>query len=544
MRAYINGKIYTVNENRDWAEAVVTDGNRIVYVGDDAGAEEFIRGKQAEVTDLEGRMMLPGMIDGHCHPVMGAFFKAGIILNGIHTLEEILAEIRRYIEAHPDKEYYSGKGFEEIHLMESGIVPDRFMLDSVCADTPIMIFGTSGHVAWCNSCALAKAGITADTPDPLPGRSYFARDAEGNPTGFIVENVATTMMTEKIEVIDEEEVARSMLDISADYAACGITSLCDMGGFGGMVEYMGKGLVELAESGRLKQRFNGCGTMVNSIDEVDAGIAMTRKLKSVADSDLCRFSFVKLFQDGTLENMTAAISIPYLNLGTAPDTFFSDDEIIEAGLRIAEAGFDINVHCIGDMASHGLVKMTKAVRDAGYSDIRVTNSHSTFIYKGDVPEFGRLGILANTTFVWHEAHEVAAELLSPDLPQWYEMKSVLNGGGKVGAGSDYPVDDFGYEPVKGLQMGCTRKLYKDDLIPGTYELGPSSEKLSMDDVITAYTISNAYQMRMEDKIGSIEVGKYADLVILDRNVFEIPIEEVYQTRIVETIMNGKTTYKA
>ena len=544
MKAYLNGKIYTVNEKRDWAEAVVIDGSKIAYVGDNAGAEKYIAAQQAEVIDLEGKLMLPGLIDGHCHPVMGAFFKSGIILNGLFTLDEILAEIKRYIEAHPGKKYYSGKGFEETSFFESGIMPDKSMLDSICDDIPIFIYGTSGHVGWCNSCALEKAGITAETPDPHPGRSYFARDDEGNPTGYIVENMATTMLTERVEVVDYEEVDRSMMEVSDQYAANGITSICDMGGIGGMLEYMKSGIVELAEQGKLKQRFSGCGCMVNSIGEVDAGIALTRELNRLADNDLCRFSFVKLFQDGTLENLTAAISIPYLNLGTAPETFFSDEEMVQAGLKIAEAGFDINCHCIGDKASHGLVKMTEALRDAGYTDTRVTNSHSTYIYKGDVPKFGELGILANTTFVWHAAFEISKEILSPDLPTEYEMKSVLNGGGKVGAGSDYPVDDFGYEPVKGFQMGCTRKLYKDDIFPGSYELGPSSEKLSMDDVITAYTISNAYQMRMEDKIGSIEEGKYADMVILDRNVFEIPIEEVYKTQVCETIMNGKTTYKA
>ena len=544
VKAYVNGKIYTVNENRDWAQAVVTDGNRIVYVGDDAGAKAFIEGKQAEVIDLEGKLMLPGLIDGHCHPVMGAYFKSGIILNGLFTLEEMLAEVKRYIEAHPGKEYYSGKGFEEAYFVGNGIFPDKSMLDSVCSDTPVFLFGTSGHVGWCNSCALEKAGITAETPDPHPGVNYFARDAEGNPTGYIVENMATTMLTERIEVVDIEEIDRCMQEVSEQYAANGVTSVCDMGGIGGMVEYMQGGLIDLVERGGLKQRYNGCGCMVNSIGEVDAGIALTKELNSKANNDLCRFSFVKMFQDGTLENQTAAISVPYVNLGTTPKAFFSDEEMTEAGLKIAEAGFDINCHCIGDVSSHALVKMTQALRDAGYNDTRVTNSHSTYIYKGDVPQFGKLGILANTTFVWHMAVEIAKEILSPELPPMYEMKSVLKGGGKVGAGSDYPVDDFGYEPIKGLQMGCTRKLYRDDLYPGAYELAPESEKLSMDDVVTAYTISNAYQMRMEDKIGSIEVGKYADMVIMDKNIFEIPIEEVYTTQVCETIMNGETTYKA
>ena len=542
-KVYFNGYIYTVDKDRTIASAVVIDGERIEYVGDDMEAKA-VGGGEAELIDLEGKMMLPGLIDGHCHTVMGAFLKSGIVLNGLYTLDEMLAEIKRYIEEHPDKEYYPGKGFEEVWFVENNILPDKSMLDGICDDTPIVIYGTSGHVAWCNSCALEKAGITKDTPDPFPGRSYFARDEEGNPTGYLLENMATTMVTDKVEVIDFEEVSRCMLEISEQYAANGITSICDMGGFGGMIDFMKNGLIELTRTGVLKQRFSGCGVMVNSLGEVDAGIALTRELNHLANNDKCRYGFVKLFQDGTLEDMTAAISIPYLNTGISPETFFTDEEMVEAGMRIAKAGFDINSHCIGDKASHGLVVMTKALRDAGYDDIRVTNSHSTYICKDDIPQFGKLGILANTTFVWHASFKDEEGLLSHDLPPMYELKSVLDGGGKIGAGSDYPVDVFGYEPIKGLQMGCTRKMYRDDLVSGSYELAPASEKLSMDDVITAYTISNAYQMRMEDKIGSIEVGKYADLVILEQNVFEIPLEEVYKTCVCETIMNGETTYKA
>lgn len=542
MKAYINGKIYTVNENRDWAEAVVIDGSRIAYVGDTAGAEAFVAGKDTEIVDMDGKMMLPGFIDGHCHPVLGAFYKSGILLNGFFTLDEMLAEVKRYIEEHPGKEYYTGKGFEESWFIENEKEPDKSMLDGICDDVPVVILGTSGHVGWCNSCALEKAGITKDTPDPHPGRSYFARDEEGNPTGYLIEGIAVTMVTDKVEVIDFEEVSGNLMEISDDYASKGVTSICDMGGFGGMIDYMGTGLIDLVKKDHLKQRFNGCGIMVNSIGEVDDGIAITKELKSRMDSDKCRFTFVKMFQDGTLEDLTAAISRPYITTGTAPDTFFTDDEIIEAGFKVAESGFDINIHCIGDMASHGLVKMTKALRDAGNRDTRVTNSHSSYFYEGDVSEFGKLGILANTTYVWHAASELEEEVIPKDLPNSYEMKSVLNGGGRIGAGSDFPVDVFGNEPVKGLQMGCTRKMYREDVLPGSFELKPESEKLSMDDVITSYTISNAYQMRMEDKIGSIEVGKYADLVILDKNVFEIPLEEVYMTEVCETIMNGVTTY--
>lgn len=542
IKAYINGKVYTVNKNRDWAEAVVTDGPRIVYVGDNKGAEEFIDGKDAEIRDLAGKLLLPGFIDGHCHPVMGAFFKSGILLNGLFTLDEMLEEISGYISEHPDKEYYSGKGFEEVWFVENETMPDRFMLDRVCPDKPIFLYGTSGHVCWCNSAALAKAGITAETPDPLPGRSFFARDEEGNPTGYLLETMAASMVTSRIEVIDTDEINSALTEISEDYAACGVTSICDMGGFGGMTDYMRSGLIEIVQNKGLKQRFNGCGVMVNSIGEIDEGIAVTKDLNSKINNDMCRFTFVKMFQDGTLEDMTAAISEPYLITGTAPETFFSDDELIEAGLKAAEAGFDINIHCIGDMASHGLVKMTEAIREAGHDETRIVNSHSTYLFKGDAEKFGKLGILANTTFVWHAAFEAAAGVLSPELPPMYEMKTVLNKGGRIGAGSDYPVDDFGSEPVKGLQMGCTRKMYRDDIYPGTFELEPESEKLSMDDVITAYTMSNAYQMRMEDKIGSIEVGKYADMVILDRNIFELPVEEVYMTKVCETIMNGETTY--
>ena len=169
-RIFVNGYIYTVNNRSEWVEAVAIKGDRIIYAGDEEGVRALC-GENTEVTDLAGKMMLPGFIDGHCHPVLAAHYLCGVYLQIEWGVEECLAEIRKYVEANPDNETYFGIGYAEWIFDETG--PKKEMLDEICADKPMMILGSSAHEAWVNSKALELAGITKDTPGPDPGIPLF-----------------------------------------------------------------------------------------------------------------------------------------------------------------------------------------------------------------------------------------------------------------------------------------------------------------------------------------------------------------------------------
>lgn len=536
-KAYTNGRIYMVNENRDWAEAVVAEGNKIIYVGDNHGAESFCD-TDTEVCDLAGRMMLPGFIDGHCHPVLAAHYLCGVYLQIEYSPEECLAEIKKFVEQHPENDTYFGIGYAEWIFDETG--PKKEMLDEICADKPMMILGSSAHEAWVNTKALELAGITKDTPDPIPGFHYFHRDAEGNPTGHLLEMGPENMIMEKVNFFDADTIEDVLAEASDEYAAMGVTATCDMGcpEFGLNVYF--KTVPEMIEKGIYKQRFNGCGRMVADKGDVPVVMPRLKRYKEQYDTDQFRINFLKIINDGTLETRSAALSEPYDEDGSMVYPLFTGEEMAKLGLEAAKEGLNINVHGIGDEAISGTLAMAKAIRAAGYDDCRITNSHCDYVKDDELALFGTYDVIANTTCVWHYGNPDMEKVIGDRQNRTFRIKTMIKGGCRMGQGSDFPVDEFGREPLKGIEMGCSRQLFDHPELP---VLKPYEEKLSVDDGIASYTINNAYQMGMEDKIGSIEVGKYADLVILEKNLFDVPVSEIHKVAVCETIMDGKTVYQ-
>ena len=535
-RIFVNGYIYTVNNRSEWVEAVAIKGDRIIYAGDEEGARALC-GENTEVTDLAGKMMLPGFIDGHCHPVLAAHYLCGVYLQIEWGVEECLAEIEKYVKANPDNETYFGIGYAEWIFDETG--PKKEMLDEICAEKPMMILGSSAHEAWVNSKALELAGITKETPDPIPGFHYFHRDAEGEPTGHLLEMSTENMIMEKINFFDHDTIEHVMKEASDGYAAMGVTSTCDMGipEFGLKAYY--ETLPEMIDDGVYKQRFFGCGQMVADKGDEDIVLPRLVEYSRKYNSDKYNIHFLKIINDGTLETRSAALGEPYDEDGSMVQPLFTREKIAEVGLKAAAAGLDINVHGIGDEAISGTLAMAKAIREAGYDDCRITNSHCDYVKDEELELFGKYDVLANTTCVWHYGNPDMEAVIGDRQNRTFRIRTMINGGCRMGQGSDFPVDEFGREPLKGIEMGCTRQLFDHPELP---VLKPYEEKLSVDDGIRSYTINNAYQMHMDDRLGSIEAGKYADLVILEKNLFDVPLNEIHNIKICETIMDGKTTY--
>lgn len=537
-KIYINGEIYTVNQKQEWAQAIAVKGNEITYVGDNAGARALC-GDTTEIHDLQGKMMLPGFIDGHCHPVMAAHYLCGVYLQIEWSVEECLAEIERFIKEHPQDETYFGIGYAEWLFDETG--PKKELLDAICADKPIMILGSSAHEAWVNSKSLELAGITKDTPDPAPGFHYFHRDAEGNPTGHLLEIATQTMIMEKVNFFREDKIHQTLSQATEEYAAMGVTATCDMGGPEFTLKAYFGSVPEMIKEGAYKQRFFGCGRMVAEKSDVDLVMPRLKQYKEQYKSDKFRIHFLKIINDGTLETRSAALSQPYDEDGSMVYPLFTKEEIAKLGVEAAAAGLDINVHAIGDEAISGTLAMAKAVREAGFDDCRIVNSHCDYVKDEELALFGKYNVIANTTCVWHYGNPDMEKVIGDRQNHTFRLKTMINGGCRMGQGSDFPVDEFGREPLKGIEMGCSRQLFDQ---PDSPVLKPYEEKLSVKDGIESYTINNAYQMHMDHKLGSIEPGKYADLVILEQNLFNIPVTEIHKVRVCETIMDGNTVFRA
>lgn len=537
-KLYINGNIYTVEADQPWVEAVAVEGNRIIYAGDRAGADEFCD-KDTEIHDLEGRMMLPGFIDGHCHPVMAAHVLSQIVFDIDWTLDECLDHIRQYVNEHPENSSYFGLGYAEWLFDENG--PRKELLDDICRDKPMFFLGSGAHEAWANSRSFEEAGITKDTPDPLPGLHYFSRDEEGNPAGHVVESRAQALIMSRIDFFDEDRVLSIMMQNSEDYAAMGVTSTADMGMYVYLEKQYYSSLEAVRKSGRYLQRFAGCTCILDDPELTDDRIAAILKARQDFDDDRFRMNFLKIINDGTMESRSAAISEPYPEDGSVVKPLMDEETAAAAGLKAAQAGLDINMHAIGDVAVKSIVAMAKAVREAGYDDCRITCSHSQYIAPDDIPLFGKYDITADSTGVWMYGNPLMDKVLGHINDETFRMRSIIDGGGRMALGSDFPVDEYGREPLKSIEMCATRKMYGQ---PDAPVLKPVDEKTTVAEAIEGFTINNAYQMHMEDVIGSIRAGKYADFVILEKNILEIPAEEIHKVKVCETVMDGVTTYKA
>ena len=489
------------------------------------------------MVDLEGKMMLPGFIDGHCHPVMAAHYLCGVYLQIEYSVEECLAEIKKFVEENPDRETYFGMRYAEWLFDEKG--PQKELLDEICCDKPMMILGSSAHEAWVNSKTLELASVDKNTPDPLPGFHYFQRNEEGEPTGHLVEMGPQLFLMRKVDFFNAEIIRNIMTENSDGYAAMGVTSTCDMGTpeFGLKTYY--ETVPQMIKTGEYKQRFVGCGKFLIERQDAEGIIERIAADKKQYDTDRYRINFMKVINDGTIETRSAALSEPYNEDGSMVESLLTGEELAELGVAAAASGININVHAIGDEAVSATIAMAKAVREAGYDDCRIVNSHCDLIKDSDLELFGKYNIIGNTTCVWHYGNPEMEKVIGERQNKTFRMKSIIDSGARMGQGSDFPVDEFGREPLKGIEMGCSRQLYDH---PESPVLKPYDEKLSVDDGIASYTINNAYQMHIEDRLGSIEVGKYADLVILEKNIFEVPVSEIHKVKVCETIVEGKTIY--
>lgn len=530
-----NGEVYTVDSNRSVEQAVAVMGDKIVYVGDDRGAEAFV-GENTEVIDANGKMILPGFIEAHAHPVLGSYYGTGFFVDMEAGLDEVLETVRTYIKENPDLPSYFGLGYLETLFGEEG--PKKELLDEVCSDKPIFFVSSTGHEAWVNSKALEMAGIDKNTPDPLPGFQYFKRDKDGNPTGRLFEADPQIMVMEKIHPFNN---ATEVIDGTlAGYSSVGVTSIMDAGAMEVMEEEGYGYMDEKRKAGNLPCRIFGCKIILTPT-MISAGLDGLKELNRKYHNDQMWFNTYKIIDDGTIESRTAAFRDPYTDTGTTPETLFSTEEMKKKALELAEAGFDLHVHSVGDKGVTDVLMAAKAVREKGYKDMRITVAHVNYIIPEQRELFGKYDVILTTSGGFFAYRDEWVTALGEREKDQFSVKTVLKDGGKVTLGSDFPVDEVGFEPMKAIEMVVTRQPFGEK---DTRILEPATEKLTIEEAIEAYTINGAYQVHMEDKLGSIEVGKYADLVILEESPFKVDTHEIHKIAVEKTIANGKVVYAA
>jgi predicted amidohydrolase YtcJ len=533
---YTNGRIYTVDEAQPWAEAVAIKDGKFLVVGSAADVEA-VTGEGTEVVDLGGKFVMPGMIDVHTHGV-DAHLPSAIQLSDSSDLDLILSEIKAHVEAHSERDafHFATFGF--------GLFPGdngpKELLDEISKDKAIAVEHQSGHAFWANSRALELAGITKDTPDPPQG--IIARKPNGEPAGGLQEE-AMRPIRKILPPIPDEAIIQSAEAAMGIFAAHGITATREAGTIPARYAVMQR----LENEGRLKTRFSFAAhwqtTLIDvppSNDEVRAWLLDN----TGKHSDVLKLDALKVYMDGVPASRTAAVKEAYLG---EPDNFgmtlIAGEELDAAIVDYDANGVALIMHVLGDQATRQGLDAIAAARTAnGDSELRHHLSHSIIIDPADFDAYAELGAVVDfSPFFAYQGpvHNNHVEALGAErVDHWYPVKSLMDRGVVVALATDYPVDQI--NPFVHIESAHTRR----------HPLGEAEGTLGADEAITreqaieAYTLNPAYILGWDDIIGSIEVGKYADMVVLDRNPLEIPAEEISDTKVMTTLFAGEVVHQS
>nr|WP_090277767.1 amidohydrolase [Mycolicibacterium komanii]CRL72712.1 putative TIM-barrel fold metal-dependent hydrolase [Mycolicibacterium komanii] len=539
-----NGPIHTVAGPQPWAQAVAVRGNAIAHVGDEAGAMALV-GPDTRVIDLQGRLLMPGFVEGHIHPFLGAFLTSGVDLQ-LPTGADALAAIERYAKEHPTGPV-RGFGWRVDMFGPDG--PDRADLDRVLPDRPGFFFAIDGHSLWANSKALEIAGVRRDTPDPIPGFSYYVRDGNGDPTGYVLEVNAVLGLVDAIEPISPETLGRLLETWLPKASAAGITSVFDAG-----VPPIGddQGAViglytDIEKRGALPFRVVASYSVRSA--PVDDAVQKLTDIRDRFATDLVRVDVVKIVGDGTQGGYTAWLIEPYADrpdsTGGSP---FTEQQWHELIGRVDAAGYDVHVHACGERTARvALDAIERAVAANPPRDRRHAVAHLVYVEDPDGRRFGELGVVAQFSANWMSAdpdtiQNMAARYGTPRKDLMYRPQDVLTSGGRISLGTDWPAAGYfsTYKPLDSIQIGVTRQLIGE---PDAPVLAPADQRLTVAEAVHANTIGAAYQLRMDDKVGSVEVGKLADLIVLSENIFEVDPHDIHRADVTLTMMNGQIRHE-
>jgi predicted amidohydrolase YtcJ len=539
-----HGKIYTVDASRSWAESVAIQNGRIVFVGVDRDITPWI-GANTKTIELAGRFVLPGFIDAHVHPVEAGVGLKQCDLLPYSTKDEVLKAIKTYAEANPKKEWILGAGWGLPLFPDAN--PSKELLDAIVPDRPVLLSAADGHSAWANSKALQIAGITKSTPDPEHGR--IEHDKNGEPSGALRESAIDLVYqhTPKPNLQDKMEGLKEALKVMNGF---GITGFQDasISAEGSRPEARGASSVyqEMEKRGLLTARVIGAiysssvGTPEEVMKQVDRFVEVRKQLKG----KYFQASAVKIFADGVIESRTAALLQPYVGQGNnAGELEWSPEKLNPFVEALDRERFQIHIHAIGDRAIRtALDALELAQKKNGTWGARPMLAHIELIDPQDIPRFAKLNVIPNFQALWAFADPYIKDLTIPQLgkerSRWlYPIRSVADTGARLAMGSDWNVSSV--NPLDAIEVAVTRKNPDDD----TDQVFIPEERISLQETLAAYTIGSAYANFREQDAGSIEKGKYADIIILSQNLFEIPAKDINRTKVLLTLLEGKEIYR-
>ena len=537
---FTNAKIYTVNSHEPWAEAIAISGDSILFVGNDKQASSYL-GPHTKEMDVDGKLILPGFIDAHAHPLLTAMLVSGYMGEPTNDISELLAGIKEHVNNHPEEEIIFG--FGGFYMGQYAL--NSKMLDEIDSSRPIIMIEDGGHGAWANSKAFEVLGIDNNFPDPMPGYSYYERDDNNFPTGQIMEIAAYVYMLDQLKIIQKDKLKPSMAGVAEMMNELGYTSMYDAGVFAPLDETIYPIISEFAQEGRMNLRISA-SYAVKSMDKLKDAVPKLNEYQKFNHGTF-QINTFKSYVDGTMESRTAAMDSDYLDTpGNKGTLAISGDEFYTTLIDLAKNDYNIHLHAMGPKAIHEVLVAGAKVRDAGYHEVTITNAHTQLVRDEDMAKFKEFDIIPNTSAVWHiYSGDVYLPTLGEEcFSKLFRYESLAKSGIGVTIGTDYPAAEggvLGANPLVQMQCAITRQkpvmFGEDERIQP-----PLDERMSVAHAIEAFTINGAKQMRMENKIGSLETGKKADLIILSDNIFDIEKDQIANTTVLFTLFGGEVVH--
>lgn len=531
------GAVATMDATRRVAEAIAVRDGRIAFVGLARDARRWV-GRRTRVVDLRGRMVLPGFQDAHTHPTHGGLAMVRCDLHDLVGADIVLEVIRNYADANPDEAWIRGSGWYMADFPNG--TPSKELLDAIVPDRPVLLTNRDGHGAWVNTRALELAGIDRHTPDPEDGR--IERSADGEPQGTLHEG-AMELVEQIAPDAEPDDLVRGLVKAQAYLHSLGITAWQDAW----VTDPDDDAYTTLAGREELTARVQAAWWWDRKI-----GLEQLDEILAWRDRDPVgryRRTSVKLMLDGVLENFTGALLEPYLDADGRPTTnagidFIDRDVLHEAVARIDAAGLQPHFHAIGDRAVRNALDAVEAARRAnGWTDTRPHVAHIQVIHPDDLPRFRQVGLVANAQPFW-ASHEPQMDVLTvpflgAERAAWqYPFGSLRRAGAMLCMGSDWAVTTP--DPLEEIEVAVERVmgLFRDDVEPFLPD-----ERLALDDALAAFTVGSAYVNHLDDETGTLEVGKLADLAVLDRDLFASDAGPIGDARVVATFVEGQAVFE-
>jgi predicted amidohydrolase YtcJ len=517
------GYMPTADGVRDFTVLVFDDDGKVVAIGDEALLADVAN---ADRIDGDGKFVLPGLTDAHAHVYSQGFLTVSLNLLGAESVEAAVARIDEFAVARRTG-WILGRGWNQV-LWPVQEFPTAADIDSVLADRPVWLRRIDGHAGWANSKALAIAGIDEDTPDPVGGK--IIRDDNGKATGVLIDN-AMALVEKHVPDPTRREIREAYASAIDSLLALGITGVHDAG----ISKTEAEVYMSMADDGDLGMRIyamlSDTGANLDAFDE---------PIRAYANDHL-DIASVKLYSDGALGSRGAAMIEPYDDDPENRGLPFYTQEELDSLVRKANAkGFQVGIHAIGDLGNRMSLDAFERAQGGKASPLRNRVEHAQIIALDDIPRFAELGVIASMQPV-HATSDMnmAEDRVGPQrIKGGYAWRRLLDSGAVLAAGSDFPVELP--NPFHGLYAAVARQDRQGLPEGGWY----SDQSMTRAEALRSFTLDAAYAAHQENRFGSLEPGKWADFIVVDRDYFEIPVDEIDDIQVLQTWVGGELVYQA